>query len=77
MIRLAATAIVCLPLAGYLVLTCYQGLKSGKLRHTDSKSFVTYSKNPSLFIFIFGVFCFFIAVLLAGFFMAVMTFLSA
>lgn len=70
-------ALISLPLAGFLIFTCYRGLKTGKLRHTDSDSIVEYSQNPVLFIFIFSVFCFFIVVLLAGFFQALVTFLSA
>lgn len=75
--RLVALALISLPLAGFLIYTCYQGLKTGKLHHTDSKSTVEYTKNPALFLIIFCVFCFFIVVLLAGFFEALVTFLSA
>ncbi|MBK9584539.1 MAG: hypothetical protein KA099_09135 [Alphaproteobacteria bacterium] len=70
-------ALISLPLAGFLIFTCYRGLKTGKLHHTDSQSTVEYSQNPVLFLLIFGVFCFFIVVLLAGFFQALVTFLSA
>lgn len=74
---MAVVALISLSLAGFLMFHCYQGLKTGKLRHTDSQSIVEYSKNPVLFLFIFSVFCFFIVVALAGFFQALVTFLSA
>jgi hypothetical protein len=74
---LFAIALISLPLAGFLIFQCYRGLKTGKLHHSDSNSTVEYSKSPVLFIFIFSVFCFFIVVLLAGFFQALVTFLSA
>lgn len=73
---LFAIGLISLPLAAFLIYTCYQGLKTGKLRHTDSNSTVEYSKNPVLFILIFCVFCFFILVLLTGFFQSLVRFLS-
>ncbi len=69
-------ALISLPLAGFLIYTCYQGLKTGKLRHSDSKTTVDYSKNPVFFVFILCTFSFFILVLLAGFFQSLVRFLS-
>jgi hypothetical protein len=52
-------SIICLPLAGMLLFEIWRGLKTGKIRHSDSTSYFNQKTQPICFwlvIFVFFAF---------------------
>ncbi len=62
MLRIAVATLVCWGLALFLGYVVAMGLRTGKIRHSDSSSFVARAKNPAAFWALVVLFLSFVAV---------------
>jgi hypothetical protein len=65
MIRIAIATLVCWGLALFLGYVVAMGLRTGKIRHSDSSSFIVRAKNPAAFWALVVIFLTLVALCLA------------
>jgi hypothetical protein len=70
--RIALLSLGCLAFAGYMVYLVFTGLRSGRLFHTDSRSYCERSRNPMSFWLLVVLFSLFALLAVYAWVMAVL-----